>query len=157
MKIEKINEVLKSLPVGPSKWELDTIVYHDRYTNPATLSKFLSRIQQLTDSKDSLCDSNSKELSYLLELLEEMDDEDIQDLSDQSDELSREIFIENLSKISAIEILTNGKLSFDTMTTACKLSPNDFILCAKRTQDLINAIHGLVIKGETLSKDVAGA
>jgi hypothetical protein len=43
------------------------------------------------------------------------------------------------------------------MNTACKLSPNDFILCAKRTQDLINAIQGLVIKGETLSSDVAGA
>jgi hypothetical protein len=157
MKIEKINDILKSLPVGSSKWELDTVVYHDRYTNPDTLSKFLSRIQQLTDAKDSLSKSESKELSYLLELLEEMDEEDIEDLSDQSDDLAREVFIENLAKVSAIEILTNGKLGFDTMTTACKLSPNDFILCAKRTQDLINAIHSLVIKGETLSKDVAGA
>ena len=43
------------------------------------------------------------------------------------------------------------------MNTACKLSPNDFILCAKLTQDLIDAIQGLVIKGENLSMDVAGA
>ena len=157
MKIEKIVDVLKGLPVGPSKWELDTIVYHDRYTNPDTLSKFLSRIQLLTDSKDSLSDTDSKELSCLLELLEDLNDEDIEDLSDQSDDLAKEVYIENLAKQSAIEILTNGKLSFDTMNTACKLSPNDFILCAKRTQDLINAIHGLVIKGETLSKDVSGA
>jgi hypothetical protein len=39
----------------------------------------------------------------------------------------------------------------------CKLSPSDFIITAKRTQDLINSIHELVIQGETLSSDVAGA
>jgi hypothetical protein len=96
-------------------------------------------------------------LGYLLELLEDLEEEDCLELINQSEEDAKNLFIENLARTSAIEILTGGKIDFDTMNTACKLSPNDFILCAKRTQDLINAIHGLVIKGETLSKDVAGA
>jgi hypothetical protein len=86
-----------------------------------------------------------------------MDIDECSELLNLNEDASKESFIENLARTSAIEVLTNEKLSFETMTTACKLSPNDFILCAKRTQDLINAIHGLVIKGETLSNDVAGA
>ena len=43
------------------------------------------------------------------------------------------------------------------MNAMCKLSPNDFILAAKRSQDIINSIRELVIQGETLSDDVAGA
>ena len=93
----------------------------------------------------------------LLEMLDDMDESDIDDLYERSDDDAKEVFIEDLAKISAIEVITDGKLSFSTMNTACKLSPNDFILCAKRTQDLLNSIQGLVIKGETLSKDVAGA
>jgi hypothetical protein len=39
----------------------------------------------------------------------------------------------------------------------CRLSPEDFILTSKRTQDLISSIQELVIKGETLSDEMAGA
>jgi uncharacterized protein YjgD (DUF1641 family) len=99
--------------------------------------------------------AEQQELSALLELYADLDDNDILDLIDPTDEESRDQFIEDLARESAIQVLTNGKMDFETMTTACKLSPNDFILCAKRTQDLINSIRGLVIKGETLSKDVA--
>jgi hypothetical protein len=89
-------------------------------------------------------------------LLEDLEEEDCLELINQSEEDAKNLFIENLARTSAIEILTGGKIDFDTMNTACKLSPNDFILCAKRTQDLINAVQGLVVKGETLSMDVAG-
>jgi hypothetical protein len=92
-----------------------------------------------------------------LELVADLDKAECEELLNQTEEESRESYIEDLARTSAIEVLTNGKLSFETMNISCRLSPNDFILCAKRTQDLINAIHGLVIKGETLSKDVAGA
>ena len=95
-------------------------------------------------------------MGYLLELLEDLEEEDCLELINQSEEDAKNLFIENLARTSAIEILTGGKIDFDTMNTACKLSPNDFILCAKRTQDLINAVQGLVVKGETLSMDVAG-
>ena len=86
-----------------------------------------------------------------------MDESDIDEILNFDEEESKTSFIEDLARKSAIEVLTNGKLGFETMIIACKLSPNDFILCAKRTQDIINSIQGLVIKGETLSKDVAGA
>jgi hypothetical protein len=56
-----------------------------------------------------------------------------------------------------LETLCKNEISIATMTTMCKLSPNDFVLAAKRSQDIINAIQELVIQGETLSKDVAGA
>jgi hypothetical protein len=93
----------------------------------------------------------------LLELLADLEEEDCLELIDRTEEDAKNSFIENLARTSAIEILTGGKINFETMNTACKLSPNDFILCAKRTQDLINAVQGLVVKGETLSMDVAGA
>jgi len=154
MKITQIDNLLSKLKTV-SKWELDSVIYYDRTSNPKTLSDFLTRIQTLQLVKRTT--NEQAELGYLLELLEDMDEDECLDFLDRTDEDDRISFIENLARISAIEILTGEKISFDTMNTACKLSPSDFILCAKRTQDLINAIHGLVIKGETLSNDVAGA
>lgn len=156
MKTEKINDVLSSIKTSPSKWELDTIIWHDRLSNPNILVEFLSRIQELQSFKQ-LDLTQQTELDNLLELLDEMEDSDVDELVNRSENEARDAFIEELAKVSAIEVITAGKLSFTTMNTACKLSPNDFILCAKRTQDLINSIQGLAIKGETLSNDVAGA
>jgi len=154
MKITQIDNLLSKLKTV-SKWELDSVIYYDRTSNPKTLSDFLTRIQTLQLVKRTT--NEQAELGYLLELLEDMDEDECLDFLDRTDEDDRISFIENLARISAIEILTGEKISFETMNTACKLSPSDFILCAKRTQDLINAIHGLAIKGETLSNDVAGA
>ena len=154
MKITQIDNVLSKIKTV-SKWELDSVIYYDRTSNPKTLADFLTRIQTLQLVKRTV--NEQAELDYLLELLEDIDEDECLDFLDRTDEDDRISFIENLARISAIEILTGEKISFETMNTACKLSPSDFILCAKRTQDLINAIHGLVIKGETLSNDVAGA
>jgi len=156
MKTEQIKDVLSSIKLVPSKWELDTIIWHDRLSNPNTLAGFLNRIQELQTIKTPTSDQKLT-LDCLLELLDEIEDSDLDALINRSDEEVKDAFIEDLAKVSAIEVITGGKLSFETMNTACKLSPNDFILCAKRTQDLINSIQGLAIKGETLSNDVAGA
>lgn len=156
MKVTNIDKVLNQLYLGPSKWELDTIVYHDRLTNIKTFHNFLSRIKELKSIK-SASSSDKTELGILLELLEEVEEEDVKELLTQDEDDLKDTFIENLARKSALESLTMGKLDFETLDTACKLSPNDFILCAKRTQDLMNSIQGLVIKGENLSKDVAGA
>lgn len=156
MKPEKIKNVLTYASKCPSKWELDNIIWHDRLNNPESLTQFLQRIEFLR-AKDETTSDEKLELEYLLDLLDDMDEEECLELLDQDEDTAKDVYIENLARISAIQVLTNGKMDFETMTTACKLSPNDFILCAKRTQDIINAIHGLVIKGETLSKDVAGA
>ena len=40
------------------------------------------------------------------------------------------------------------------MEEMCKLSPEDFIMASKRSQDLINAIKELILQGETLSQDL---
>lgn len=156
MNIEQINELVENLNVGPSKWELDNIIYWDRTTNPKTLFDFLNRIKILSKKSD-LTKFEESELTNLLSLLEDLDFDECQILLEDDEEEIKLRFIENLARTCAIETLTNGRLDIETMNTACKLSPNDFIICAKRTQDLINAIHSLVIKGETLSKDVAGA
>ena len=156
MKTTQIKDVLSSIILGPSKWELDTIIWHDRLSNPNTLVAFLSRIQELQAIKKRSSDVQ-QELDYLLELLDEMEESDVEELIQRTDDDAHDAFIEELAKKGAIEVITGGKVSFETMNISCKLSPNDFILCAKRTQDLINAIQGLAIKGESLSKDVAGA
>ena len=155
MKTTQISGILSKIK-SVSKWELDSVIYYDRTSNPKTLSNFLTRIQELQKLKGLAVPAEKEELANLLELLNDLDEEECLELLDRTDEDDKIAFIENLARMSAIEILTGEKISFETMNTACKLSPSDFILCAKRTQDLINAIHGLVIKGETLSKDVAG-
>ena len=157
MKTTQIKNILSKLSTTPSKWELDSIIYHDRTSNAKTLAKFLTRIQDLQALKTKATAGEQQELEYLLALLDDLDADECLELADQTDEDDKTAFIEDLARTSAIEILTSGRIGFETMNTACKLSPNDFILCAKRTQDLINAVQGLVVKGETLSMDVAGA
>ena len=157
MKTTQIKNILSKLSTAPSKWELDSIIYHDRTSNAKTLAKFLTRIQDLQALKTNATAEEQQELDYLLALLEDLDADECLELSDQTDDDNKNTFIEDLARTSAIEILTGGRIGFETMNTACKLPPNDFILCAKRTQDLINAVQGLVVKGETLSMDVAGA
>ena len=155
MKTTQISGILSKIKLV-SKWELDSVVYYDITYNPKTLFDFLTRIQELQKLKGQATLAEKDELAILLEFLNDLDEEECLQLLDRTDEDDKIAFIENIARMSAIEILTGEKISFETMNTACKLSPSDFILCAKRTQDLINAIHGLVIKGETLSKDVAG-
>ena len=154
MKAKKLNidKILKSAQM--SRWELDNITWADRSTNPASLLSFLKRIKELQVSTNPL---ELAELKILEELASEMDEDECIELLNLDEDQSRQLFIENLARISAIEIITKERASFESMSTMCKLPPQDFILTAKRTQDLINSIHELVIQGETLSKEVAGA
>jgi Mg/Co/Ni transporter MgtE len=156
MNLNQIKNLISKSNVTTNKWELDNIVWWDRTTNSESLIRFVNRIQELTEQK-TLTAEETKELQYLSELLDELEQDECDELLNRTEEQSKDAFIEDLARTSAIEILTGGKISYETMNTACKLSPSDFIMCAKRTQDLLNAIQGLVIKGETLSKDVAGA
>ena len=141
---------------GPSRWELDNITWNDRSSNPKTLRDFLKRIQVLQDTAD-LTASEQEELDILVDLANDLDEEECSALLSNDDEIAQQTFIEHIARTSALEVLTNDRVSFETMNTMCKLSPSDFIITAKRTQDLINSIHELVIQGETLSSDVAGA
>lgn len=151
-----IDKILNSYSTGPNRWELDNIVWYDRSTNPKTMYEFLSRIKEL-QLKSKCSKEELRELEILQDLSEDLNEEDCLNLLSDDEELCRETFIEGLARKSALEVLTNERVSYDTMNLMCKLSPSDFILTSKRTQDLINSIHELVIQGETLSKDVAGA
>jgi len=151
-----IDKILNSYSKGPNRWELDNITWYDRATNPKTLYEFLSRIKELS-AKSKLNAEEASELKILLDLSQDLDEQECMDLLSNDDEIIRQTFIEGLARTSALEVLTNEKISFETMNLMCKLSPTDFILTSKRTQDLINSIHELVIQGETLSRDVAGA
>lgn len=154
MKTENITNVLSQLRACPSKWELDTITWSDRTTDPQVLSKFLQRIEELQQSSSRAA---TQELTFLLELLEDITEEEVSLLIDQTEDAVKSQYIEKLARVSAIEILADNKLSFDTVNSTCKLSHNDFILCATRAQELITAIQGLMIKCESLSSDVPQA
>jgi hypothetical protein len=151
-----VDYILSRIPPGPSQWELDNIVYNDRTTNPDTLLEFLNRIQILR-SEYKPSEEKAAELAILEDLAAELDQDECLEILSKDDDVVRQNFIENLARRGAIEVLCNEKVSEETMNMTCKLSPSDFILTAKRTQDLINSIRELVIQGETLSKDVAGA
>jgi hypothetical protein len=150
-----IDKLLKSAS-AVTRWELDNIVYNDRTTNPVTLITLLKRVQTLRESSSSR-ETDARELEILEELVDELDEKDCANLLNPDDDDVRQRFIESLARKGALETLCNNQLSIETMETMCKLSPNDFILTAKRGQDIINAVKELVIQGETLSDDVAGA
>jgi len=151
-----IQKILSSAQTGPSRWELDNIIWNDRTSNPETLIAFLKRIEHLSQLK-KLTGSEAAELDILNSLANDLDEQECIELLSNDDEIVQQNFIEALARKSALEVLTNDKVSIETMNTMCKLSPSDFILTSKRTQDLINSILELVIQGETLSSDVAGA
>jgi len=153
-----INKLLDLATAGPSRWELDNIVWNDRTSNPETLRNFLKRIQELRElSQTEISQAELEELSILDSLANEMDQIDCELLLSNDDDLAQQNFIENLARRSALEVLTCDKVTFETMNIMCKLAPEDFILTSKRTQDIINSVHELVIQGETLSRDIAGA
>jgi hypothetical protein len=156
MKKLDIDNILSTAQLGLSRWELDNIKWSDRASNPKTLFEFLTRIKTLELLEDP-DEEELQELEILSELADDLDEQECIELLSNDDEIIQQHFIESLARQSALEVLSNGRVGFDTMTITCKLSPNDFILTAKRTQDLINAIQELVIQGETLSNDVAGA
>jgi hypothetical protein len=147
-----ISRLLELANSGPSQWELDNIVYSDRATNPETLKLFLKRIEVLR-----IQEPKSPELAILETLAQDLDQNECEELLNNSDDMAQQIFIENLARRSALEVLTKDRVSFETMNIMCKLSTTDFVLTSKRTQDIINSIHEMVIQGETLSNDVAGA
>jgi uncharacterized protein YjgD (DUF1641 family) len=148
-----IEKLLKSAS-AVSRWELDNIIYNDRTTNPTTLIALLTRVKYLRAKDNS---ENAQELEILEELVSELDEKECVNLLSADDDDVRQRFIESLARKGALETLCKNQLSIETMETMCKLSPNDFILTAKRGQDIINAVKELVIQGETLSDDVAGA
>lgn len=156
MKIEDIKKLLSISHECPSKWELDNITWANRHNDSKILLEFLRRIDFL-NSLELRSFSQDTELARLLELLEDINQHDAIRLLSKNEEQEKNIFLENLARTSAIEVLTMNKLSFETMETSCKLSPNDFIICAKRTQEIINSVRELVIKGESLSSDIPGA
>lgn len=151
-----VKKILLAVNQGPNKWELDNVIYSDRATNPKTLLSLLNRVQTLETLKKP-SENESKELEILYSLVEDLDETQCLEILSNDDETAKHNFIESLARKSALEVLTSDRVSFETMELMCKLCPDDFILVSKRTQDLINAIHELVIQGETLSKEMGGA
>lgn len=151
-----VDSILEFAPVGLSRWELDNIVWNDRTTNPKTLVAFLQRIKVLQNTAD-LNPADQRELEILEELAEDLDIYACKALLAEDDDTAQQHFIETIARQSALETLCNSQISIETMNAMCKLSPNDFVLAAKRSQDIINSVRELVIQGETLSEDVAGA
>jgi len=155
MNLDEALNLLSKIKNNPSKWELETIIWNDRNNNPETLKKLLLRLNELNQGMRT--EDEEREYSFLLEIIEDMDKYECEILLSNTDTVVRDTFIEDLARKCAIETLALGKISVNLLNLCCKLSPNDFILCAKRTQDLIDAIHGLVIKGENLSRDIASS
>lgn len=154
-----IDKLLAVADCGPSKWELDNIIWNERTTNPVVLKQFLERIKnlQILVKDQNFLESQETELKFLTELANEMDEDECMELLSNDDDAVQNRYIEYVARKNALEVLCKNQVSVETMEEMCKLSPEDFVLAAKRTQDLMNSIRELILQGETLSKDVAGA
>jgi hypothetical protein len=152
-----VEKLINSAEVGPSKWELDNITWHDRATDPQVLLNFLKRIRDLQTTEKSLTKEEKAELKILIELANDLDESDCKELLSNNDVVAQNRYIEYIARKSALEALCDSRVSVATMEEMCKLSPEDFILASKRAQDLMNSIKELILQGETLSQDMAGA
>ena len=152
-----VDKLLAAAPQGLSKWELDNIVWHDRVNDPLVLKQFLKRIKEIQDLAGRATKEEKGELKILIELANDLDEKECLNLLSNNDDHVQHRYIEAIARKSALEVLCNNKVEIETMREMCKLSPEDFILASKRAQDLINSIKELIIQGETLSQDVAGA
>lgn len=152
-----VDKLLAAADSGPSKWELDNVVWNERTTNPTVLKAFLQRIKELKATGNAATKVEKIELDFLIELANELDEQECLALLSNDDALVQHRYIEYVARKNALEVLCKNQVSVETMEEMCKLSPEDFILAAKRTQDLMNSIRELILQGETLSRDVAGA
>lgn len=152
-----LEKLLAASSAGPSKWELDNIVWGDRTTNIITLKNFLQRIKDLQSLENTATDHEKAELAILIELANDLDEDECLLLLSNEDDQVQHRYIESIARKAALEVLCDNRVHIETMNELCKLTPEDFILASKRSQDLINSIKELIIQGETLSQDMAGA
>lgn len=152
-----VDKLLAAASPGPSKWFLDNVVYHDRLNDPVVLEQFLKRIKSLQELGKTATPTEKEELEILTELANDLKEKECLELLSNDDDAVRQRYIETVARKAALEVLCNNKINLETMEELCKLSPEDFILASKRSQDLMNAIKELILQGETLSQDVAGA
>lgn len=144
-----ITQLLKNIPIGRSQYEFDNFVIGSsnsaaRQVRTLLLEKeeYERQIAQLANTPDTsrYTDAALKELAQINEFLGQFDEEQIASVLSNFEDEEGEYWAETLGKAAAVEVLTNDKVSTETLSKLALLPIEDFKTSVEITNKIIQYI-----------------
>lgn len=137
-----------------SEYELKYVVWVGIEYDKEKLISFFDRYQLLKSIPKT--HESQEELEIMESILKSHNPDSLLKLQQNDFEYCRWATIEKLSRLSAVQILLDGRYSKDTFSTASNLPINDFKLMMKRTKELINTINNTIIESDVDTSNIPG-
>lgn len=137
-----------------SEYELKYVVWVGIEYDKEKLISFFDRYQLLKSIPKT--HDSQEELEIMESILKSHNPDSLLKLQQNDFEYCRWATIEKLSRLSAVQILLDGRYSKDTFSTASNLPINDFKLMMKRTKELINTINNTIIESDVDTSNIPG-
>ena len=140
-----INKLLKNIPIGRSQYEFDNFVIGSSNSAARQVRTLLvekeeyeRQLAQISSHPDTsrLADAMKKELAQIDEFLGQFDEDQIASVLSNFEDEEGEYWAETLGKAAAVEVLTNDKVSTETLSKLALLPIEDF----KTSVDITNKI-----------------
>lgn len=145
-----INKLLKNIPIGRSQYEFDNFVIGSSNSAARQVRALLvdkeeyeRQLSQLATSTEEsrYVDSIKKELSQIDEFLGQFDEEQIASVLSNFEDEEGEYWAETLGKAAAVDVLTNDKVSSETLAKLALLPIEDFKTSVEVTNKIIQYIR----------------
>ena len=144
-----INKLLKNIPIGRSQYEFDNFVIGSSNSAARQVRTLLvekeeyeRQLAQISSHPDTsrLADAMKKELVQIDEFLGQFDEEQIASVLSNFEDEEGEYWAETLGKAAAVEVLTNDKVSTETLSKLALLPIEDFKTSVEVTNKIIQYI-----------------
>jgi len=145
-----ISKLLKNVPIGRSQYEFDNFVIGSSNAAARQVRALLiekeeaeRQLAQLTDVPETsrYADMIKKELSQIDEFLGQFDEEQIASVLSNFEDEEGDYWAETLGKAAAIDVLTNDKVSTETLGKLALLPIEDFKTSVEVTNKIIQYIR----------------
>lgn len=145
-----INKLLKNIPIGRSQYEFDNFVIGSsnaaaRQVRALLVDKeeYVRKLAHLVDSVDDprYVDRMKKELAQIDEFLGQFDEEQISSVLSNFEDEEGDYWAETLGKAAAVDVLTNDKVSAETLANLALLPIEDFKTSVEITNKIIQYIR----------------
>lgn len=145
-----ITKLLKNIPIGRSQYEFDNFIIGGSNSAARQVRALLvekeeceRQLAQIANSLESsrYADAMQKELSQIDEFLGQFDEEQIASVLSNFEDEEGDYWAETLGKAAAIEVLTNDKVSTETLGRLALLPIEDFKTSVEVTNKIIQYIR----------------
>lgn len=152
-----ITQLLKNIPIGRSQYEFDNFIIGSSNSAARQVRALLvdkeeyeRNLAQITTHGDHsrYSDQISKELAQIDEFLGQFDQEQIESVLANFEDEEGAYWAETLGKAAAVEVLTNDKVSAQTLAKLALLPIEDFKSSVEITNNIIQYIKQTTAKLE---------